>query len=99
MKADVRMPRDKRHHGLKHLLYSLLALASSWLLACAWHAVSSWRFWHGIPIWDHIQFTIRDLIPWMIWTGIFCGIGWFVVGLPMALRGHRVLQNLFVMSS
>lgn len=29
----------------------------------------------------------------MIWTGILCGIGWFVVGLPLALRGDRVLQK------
>ena len=42
---------------------------------------------------DHVQFTIRDLVPWMIWTGIFCGIGWFLVGLPLASRGDRVLQR------
>ena len=79
--------------GRKHLLCSLSAIISSWLLSGIWHALSSWRFWHGIPIGDHIRFTFRDLVPWMIWTGIFCGIGWFVVGLPLARKGDRALQK------
>ncbi len=77
------MSTKRRRFELKHFLCSLLAIASSWLLACAWHTYSRWRFWHGIPVRDHIQFTIHDLVPWMIWTGIFCGIGWFIVGLPL----------------
>lgn len=93
MNTDPHMPTDERRLGRKHLLCSLLALASSWLLACAWHAFLNWRFWHGIPTGDHIRFAIRDLVPWMIWTGIFCGIGWFVVGLPLALKGDRVFQK------
>lgn len=93
MNIDPHMPSDDRRLRRKHLLCSLSAVASSWLLASAWHAFSSWRFWHSIPIRDHIRFTIRDLVPWAIWTGIFCGIGWLVVGLPLAIRGDRILQK------
>ena len=58
-----------------------------------WHALSRWRFWHDIPIQDHIRFTIRDLVPWMFWTGIFCAIGWLIVGLPLTVKGERALQR------
>lgn len=29
----------------------------------------------------------------MIWTGIFCAVGWLIVGLPLTLSGDRVLQT------
>ena len=85
--------RTAKHERPRYFICSLLAISSSWLLSCAYHVYSSWRFWHGIPIGHRLHLTVHDLIPWMFWTGIFCMIGWITVGIPLILSGDRVLQK------
>src|SRR5215831_12750460 len=36
----------------------------------------------------------RDRMSWLYWTGIFCLIAWFVVGLPLASSNLDVSSSL-----
>ena len=36
----------------------------------------------------------RDRMSWLYWTGIFCLISWFVVGLPLASLNLDVFSSL-----
>lgn len=57
------------------LLCSLVALAAGWLLNVIWYAV--YNGWHDMPF-------------WLFWTGIFCVIGWLLVGLPVVKFSEHV---------
>lgn len=78
--------------GAIRLVCSLLAVAAIWMVQGAYHAFHSWKFWNGIPITDQLHLTWTDTRGWLLWTAIFCVIGWVVVGLPIVALGGRVLS-------
>ena len=60
------------------LLCFLLALAAGWLLNVVWYAV--YNGGHDLPF-------------WLFWTGIFCLMGWVLVGLPLVKFSRYVLSK------
>lgn len=87
MNTDPYMPNNERRFKLKHLLCSLLALTSSWPLDSPCFA-----YLNLSSTGDHLG-SIRDIFSSMILTGVVYVTGWFVVGLPLALRGDRIFEK------
>lgn len=48
---------------------------------------------HGLPFLEHFRYLWHDTFVWLFWTGLFCVLGWLLVGLPVVKFSERVLRK------
>lgn len=78
------------------LTCSLWAIGSGWLTLGLYHILSSWNASNGTQLNTGFEWTSQDISFWFLWSGVFCGLGWLFVGLPIALTGRLLATNLAV---
>jgi hypothetical protein len=73
-------------------LRNLLKFLARWISALVGVA-SGWAVNFLVYI-NIANASSRDRMSWLYWTGIFCLIAWFVVGLPLASSNLDVSSSL-----
>lgn len=63
------------------------------------HALWRWMFWHRVPPQDHLPFVWQQSVVWMIWTAIFCVLGWLIVGIASVVWSEQLVNKRLSVTS